>query len=51
MKFKREEEREREGGVWCLVIKGPQPARLKYPQCLNYTVPPGSYASNFSMTT
>jgi hypothetical protein len=35
-----------------VVIKGRilQPARLKSPQCLNYTVPPGSYALNFSMT-
>ena len=34
------------------MIKGRilQPARLKSPQCLNYTVPPGSYALNFSMT-
>jgi len=50
----RESERERKrkrGG--CLVIKGRilQPARLKYPHCLNYTVPPGSYALNYSMTT
>jgi len=48
--YERERKRKRGG---CLVIKGRilQPARLKSPQCLNYTAPPGSYALNFSMTT